>query len=41
MREREDMLSPELHRIALPLKVDEVPSDAELRIAHAPLVGWL
>ena len=40
-RECEDRLSPELHHITLPLKVDEVPSDAELRIAHAPLVGWL
>jgi len=45
VRELEDGLSPELvaelHRITLPLGVDEVPSDAELRIAQAQLVGWL
>ena len=45
LRELEDGLSPELvaelHRITLPLGVDEVPSDAELRIAQAQLVGWL
>ena len=31
----------ELHRITLPLGVDAIPSDAELRIAQAQLVGWL
>ena len=45
LRELEDGLSPELvaelHRITLPLVVDKVPSDAELRIAQAQLVGWL
>ena len=33
-------LIEELDRIALPFK-DEAPSDAELRIAQAQLVGWL
>jgi hypothetical protein len=33
-------LVEELHRIALPF-TDEVPTDAELRIAQAQLVGWL
>ncbi len=33
-------LVDELDRIALPLR-DEAPSDAELRIAQAQLVGWL
>ena len=33
-------LVAELERIALPFK-DDAPSDAELRIAHAQLVGWL
>jgi hypothetical protein len=45
LNELEDGLSPELvaelHRITLPFGVDEVPSDAELRIAQAQLVGWL
>jgi len=45
LRELEDGLSPELvaelHRITLPLGGDGVPSDAELRIAQAQLVGWL
>lgn len=44
LRELEDGLSPdlvaELHRITLPFSDDE-PSDAELRIAQAQLVGWL
>lgn len=31
----------ELHRIALPFDHDRTPSDAELRIAKAQLVGWL
>jgi hypothetical protein len=42
--ELEDGLAPELveelERITLPFK-DEMPSDAELRIAQAQLVGWL
>jgi hypothetical protein len=45
IRELEDGLSPELRdeleRIALPFTADETPSDAELRIAQAQLVGWL
>ena len=40
-----DALSPdlqnELHMLALPFKDGEVPSEAELRIAKAQLVGWL
>jgi hypothetical protein len=34
-------LSEELQRLALPLTDDPVPSDAELRIAQAQLMGWL
>ncbi|GAC58855.1 hypothetical protein GOHSU_55_00100 [Gordonia hirsuta DSM 44140 = NBRC 16056] len=34
-------LSEELNRLALPFSDDVVPSDAELRIAQAQLVGWL
>lgn len=34
-------LADELHRIALPFKEDQTPSDAELRVAKAQLVGWL
>jgi hypothetical protein len=34
-------LSEELDRIALPFGKDEIPSEAELRIAHAQLLGWL
>ena len=45
IRELEDGLSPdlvdELHRITLPFSDDSVPSDAELRVAQAQLVGWL
>jgi len=45
VRELEDGLSPELveelRRITLPLDDDTPPSDAELRVAHAQLVGWL
>jgi hypothetical protein len=46
IRELEDGLSPELvaelRRLTLPLSDDGVaPSDAELRVAHAQLVGWL
>ena len=33
-------LQQELDRLALPFDVD-APSDAELRVAHAQLVGWL
>ncbi len=44
VRELSDGLSPELvaelDRLALPFGTDE-PTDAELRIAHAQLVGWL
>ena len=36
-----DDLVEELHRLALPLSVEPTPSDAELRIAQAQLVGWL
>lgn len=43
--ELEDGLAPELRdelrRLALPFSSDAVPSDAELRIAQAQLVGWL
>ncbi|MGH2749453.1 MAG: bacterial proteasome activator family protein [Actinomycetota bacterium] len=45
VRELSDVLSPELReeleRLSLPFDSDDVPSDAELRIAHAQLVGWL
>ncbi|HEY0126959.1 MAG TPA: bacterial proteasome activator family protein [Blastococcus sp.] len=45
IRELEDGLSPELRdeleRITLPFTDGETPSDAELRIAQAQLVGWL
>jgi len=45
LHELEDGLSPELidelRRITLPLAEDRTPSDAELRIAQAQLVGWL
>ncbi|MFT3898711.1 MAG: bacterial proteasome activator family protein [Gordonia sp. (in: high G+C Gram-positive bacteria)] len=45
IRELEDGLAPELreelHRLALPFSDDATPSDAELRIAQAQLVGWL
>lgn len=34
-------LREELHTLALPFKEGEAPSDAELRIAKAQLVGWL
>ncbi|MFV0523927.1 MAG: proteasome activator [Acidimicrobiales bacterium] len=34
-------LRDELARLALPFDGDEVPSEAELRIAQAQLVGWL
>lgn len=45
IRELEDGLAPELReeleRLALPFTEDKIPSDAELRIAQAQLVGWL
>ncbi|MBA3339213.1 MAG: bacterial proteasome activator family protein [Geodermatophilaceae bacterium] len=45
IHELEDGLSPELreelHRLSLPFGEDSTPSDAELRIAQAQLVGWL
>ncbi|MEU4577980.1 bacterial proteasome activator family protein [Nonomuraea sp. ATR24] len=47
IKELEDGLAPELveelERLSLPFTEDNgaVPSDAELRIAHAQLVGWL
>jgi hypothetical protein len=34
-------LQEELRSLALPFDVDSVPTDAELRIAQAQLVGWL
>jgi len=36
-----DELTEELRRLALPFDPDSTPSDAELRIAQAQLVGWL
>lgn len=45
IRELEDGLAPELRqelaRLALPFTEETVPSEAELRIAQAQLVGWL
>jgi hypothetical protein len=45
IQELEDGLAPELRdeleRLTLPFTEDGVPSDAELRIAQAQLVGWL
>ncbi|KUP96520.1 bacterial proteasome activator family protein [Thermobifida cellulosilytica] len=45
IKELEDGLAPELveelERLSLPFADDETPSDAELRIAQAQLVGWL
>lgn len=45
IRELEDGLAPELReeleRLTLPFSDDAVPSDGELRIAQAQLVGWL
>jgi len=34
-------LIAELERLSLPFADDEIPSEAELRIAQAQLVGWL
>ncbi|WP_216896903.1 bacterial proteasome activator family protein [Nocardia alni] len=45
VRELEQGLAPELReeleRLALPFSDDTIPTDAELRIAQAQLVGWL
>ena len=45
IRELEGGLAPELReeleRLTLPFSEDAAPSDAELRIAQAQLVGWL
>ncbi|ORI28442.1 hypothetical protein BH686_17110 [Rhodococcus erythropolis] len=45
IRELEQGLAPELReeleRLSLPFTDDSIPSDAELRIAQAQLVGWL
>lgn len=45
IRELEEGLSPELaaelRRFSLPFDEESAPSDAELRVAQAQLVGWL
>ena len=45
IKELEDGLAPELveelERLSLPFTDEETPSEAELRIAQAQLVGWL
>lgn len=45
IKELEDGLAPELvdelHRISLPFSDASVPSESELRVAQAQLVGWL
>ena len=45
IRELDEGLAPELReelsRLSLPFSEDTVPSEAELRIAQAQLVGWL
>jgi hypothetical protein len=45
IKELEDGLAPELvdelERLSLPFAEDEVPSEGELRVAQAQLVGWL
>ena len=45
VRELSDSLSPdlaeELGRVARPFVGEETPSEAELRVAQAQLVGWL
>jgi hypothetical protein len=45
VKELEDGLAPELveelERLSLPFTDDVTPTDAELRIAQAQLVGWL
>jgi hypothetical protein len=45
IKELEDGLAPELvaelERLSLPFTEEELPSEAELRVAQAQLVGWL
>src|SRR5581483_1441202 len=45
IKELEQGLAPELreelHRLSLPFSEESVPSEGELRIAQAQLVGWL
>ncbi len=45
IKELEEGLAPELrdelNRLSLPFSEDTIPSDSELRIAQAQLVGWL
>jgi hypothetical protein len=45
IKELEDGLAPELvselERLSLPFNENELPSEAELRVAQAQLVGWL
>jgi len=45
IKELEDGLAPELidelERLSLPFAEDEIPSEAEFRVAQAQLVGWL
>jgi Protein of unknown function (DUF2587) len=45
IKELEDGLAPELidelERLSLPFADDDIPSEAELRVAQAQLVGWL
>jgi hypothetical protein len=45
IKELEEGLAPELieelERISLPFSDNEVPSESELRVAQAQLVGWL
>ncbi len=45
VKELEDGLAPELveelERLSLPFTDEAIPSDAELRVAQAQLVGWL
>ena len=45
IKELEDGLAPELvdelERLSLPFNEEDLPSDSELRIAQAQLVGWL
>ena len=45
IKELEDGLAPELvkelDRLSLPFTEDDLPSEAELRVAQAQLVGWL
>ncbi len=45
IKELEEGLAPELReeldRLTLPFNDDQIPSEAELRIAQAQLVGWL